>query len=401
MSTRITLKRREHLKGFESANDMVRAVRKSDGLNRPRWGQDVALASTGEQVATRYRRGLQTALTDNSCKFEWTRVKFHEYYKEAVEWGYTVDASDIGRVQDADEWEEIQRWQPLPLYSIGDIAKSRMEDLRESFLELKNSGTSRRSPKLVEVKDADSPEERRLAQGFLLHSPIDPPLSFKINWAIPRERDLWRIYLVNARNHPNRLTLARARSCLSITRYDDPYCGFLSWSSLSRRGSRLGCVGLCRNCRRRIQERVGPLWPTSEILVDEEGREHKSVWNMSADWIPEEEYACEDGNVSGYCDENENSDYARTMAGEGNSANAGWSLDLRNGTLDDERGVELATTVEHVDSDWEEEGEEGGHHPKLLERPNTQRNTRKQHTQARTFVPFSVPLTPSHTPQTS
>ncbi|KAJ3889108.1 hypothetical protein GG344DRAFT_52319, partial [Lentinula edodes] len=37
-------------------------------------------------------------------KFEWTRVKFHEYYKDAVEWGYTVDASDIGRVQDADEW---------------------------------------------------------------------------------------------------------------------------------------------------------------------------------------------------------------------------------------------------------------------------------------------------------
>ncbi|KAJ3866498.1 hypothetical protein EV359DRAFT_79477 [Lentinula novae-zelandiae] len=249
--------------------------------------------------------------------------------------------------------------QPLPLHSIGDIVKSRMEDLRESFLrveelwyepevaqacggwiELLIAAVEQYDGSVIRlVKDADSPEERRSAQGFILHSPIDPPVSSpelplslsssfststssssllaspptpnpldppKINRTIQRERDLWKICLVNAQNHPR------------------------------------------------------PSWPTTEILVHEEGVEDKSVEYMSSDWNPEEEYAFEYGNVSGYSkdveeaeedeqgedgqDEEEHSinssaitedeeenfdfpriDFARTVSGEGTSAE--WSLD--------------------------------------------------------------------------
>ncbi|KAF8823435.1 hypothetical protein HHX47_DHR10000154 [Lentinula edodes] len=405
---------------------------------------------------------LRTGYSDPTCrtdrifrhddhKFEWTPEEFHEYCKkEAVEWGYTVDVSDIGRAQDADEWgrdtevggaslvaiftrndvvdrdaiEEKARavvqgmlpqlqqsspsplttppqspklfspiahrllttfihpahasaYQPLPLHSIGDIVKSRMEDLRESFLrveelwyepevaqacggwiELLIAAVEQYDGSVIKlVKDADSPEERRSAQGFLLHSPIDPPVSSpephlssssststsssslssspptpnsldppKINRTIQRERDLWKICLVNAQNHPR------------------------------------------------------PLWPTTEILINEEGVGDKSVEYMSSDWNPEEEYAFEYGNVSGYSkdvekeeeeddqDEEEHSidssaiteddenfdfsriDFARTVSGEGTSAE--WSLDEEE--KEDVNPVNYSTNTEDDSVTWGE-----------------------------------------------
>ncbi|KAJ3809223.1 hypothetical protein F5876DRAFT_14255, partial [Lentinula aff. lateritia] len=257
---------------------------------------------------------LRTGYSDPTCrtdrifrhddhKFEWTPEEFHEYCKkEAVEWGYTVDVSDIGRAQDADEWgrdtevggaslvaiftridvvdraaiEEKARavvqamlpqlqqssssplttppptppqspelfspiahhclttfihpahasaQQPLPLHSIGDIVKSRMEDLRESFLRVEELWYE--------------PEVAQACGGWieLLIAAVeqyDGSVIKLINRTIQRERDLWKICLVTAQNHPR------------------------------------------------------PLWPTTEILVHEEGVEDKSVEYMSSDWNPEE-----------------------------------------------------------------------------------------------------------------
>ncbi|KAJ3780104.1 hypothetical protein GGU10DRAFT_168104 [Lentinula aff. detonsa] len=355
-------------------------------------------------------------------QFEWTPEEFRQYCeKEAANWGYTVDVGDVGRAQEADAWgrdhevggaslvaifrriddkrqvdrEAVEKQarefvevlteqhstssssdgapqsalpssptvhrlliththpahpsaqNPLPIHSIGDIVKSRMEDLRESFLRVEElwyepevaqacggwielliaavEEYDHADGELKLVKDAESPEDPILPR--FLHSPnlasprsASPTFSSSssssssssnsdnIHKNIQHERDLWKICLVGAMNHPR------------------------------------------------------PLWPTTEITVDQEG--DRSTEYMSSDWTPERDYAFEYGDVSGYSydldeakrdhdqddyhhphssyiddiddlhisdthetTENDNFDYAETLTGSGTSVNAEWNLD--------------------------------------------------------------------------
>ncbi|KAJ3834520.1 hypothetical protein F5878DRAFT_353178 [Lentinula raphanica] len=194
---------------------------------------------------------------------------------------------------------------PLSLHSIGDIIKSRMEDLRESFLRIEDlwyepevaqacggwiemliaaveqygvddndqdqsTDGVRRGLRLT--KDAGSPEDP-LSPRFVQDSPplsspplSSPPLSSssssstsstsstsftpkapQIQRNIQHERDLWKISLIGPPIHPR------------------------------------------------------PLWPTTEIILSE-GDTNRSIEMeyMSSDWTPEKHYAFEYGDVSGY-----------------------------------------------------------------------------------------------------
>ncbi|KAJ4467101.1 hypothetical protein C8R41DRAFT_925882 [Lentinula lateritia] len=283
-----------------------------------------------------------------------------------------------------------------------------MEDLRESFLrveelwyepevaqacggwiELLIAAVEQYDGSVIKlVKDADSPEERCSAQGFLLHSPIDPPIS--------------------SPELPLSLSSSSSTSTSSPLLSSSPTPNPLDPPKINR-----------------TIQRERDLWkiclPTTEILVHEEGVEDKSVEYMSSDWNPEEEYAFEYGNVSGYSkdveeaeedeqdeeepsinssaiteDEEENFDFpridfARTVSGEGTNDSVPWgesditttsatwghrigdwgeamdrSTDWGEGTKSDwgggsvedgERVVASMTTVEPVDLGWEVRGQ--------------------------------------------
>ncbi|KAJ3975633.1 hypothetical protein EV361DRAFT_460152 [Lentinula raphanica] len=340
-------------------------------------------------------------------QFEWTPEEFREYCeREGGEWGYGVDVGDVGRAQEGDPWgrdrdvggaslvamftridnenqvnrEAIEQkarelvenltekslsssppqtphrllrtfvhrahpsaQNPLSLHAISDIVKSRMEDLRESFLRVEDvwyepevaqacggwiemliaaveqygvgdndedQSTDGVGRGLRLTKDAGSPEDP-LSPRFVQDSPplsspplSSPPLSSssssstsstsstsftpkapQIQRNIQHERDLWKISLIGPPIHPR------------------------------------------------------PLWPTTEIILSE-GDTNRSIEMeyMSSDWTPEKHYAFEYGDVSGY------------------------SFDLEDeGVHDEDHGHEYKYEVDELGSE-DEETEHRGHY---------------------------------------